>query len=67
VFQTVQHTLGLSADIWRMLDKAHSARNLADYGGQLEISEQLYKDLLAATRILHDAVLNLGPVDQKAE
>jgi hypothetical protein len=67
VFQTVQQTLGLSADIWRVLDKAHSARNLADYGGQLEISEQLYKDLLAACRILHSAVLGLGPVDQRAE
>ena len=67
VFQTVQHTLGLSEDIWRVLDKAHTARNLADYGGQLEISEQLYKDLLAATRILHIAVLKLGTVDQRAE
>lgn len=62
VFQTVQHTLGLSPDVWRVLDKSHGARNLADYGGQLQIGEQLYKDLLAATCILHTAVLGLGPV-----
>lgn len=62
VFQTVQQTLGLPADLWRVLDKSHDARNLADYGGKLQISEQLFKDLLAATRIVRDAVLKLGPV-----
>ncbi|MCE5253335.1 MAG: hypothetical protein LLG45_03850 [Actinomycetia bacterium] len=62
VFQTVQHTLGLSADVWRVLDKSHTSRNLADYGGQFQVSEQLFKDLLAATKMVRDAVLKLGPI-----
>lgn len=66
VFQALQHTLGLSADIWKVLDKSHGARNLADYGGYMQITEQLFKDLVAATTIVRDAVTRLGPVDSNA-
>jgi hypothetical protein len=62
VFQALQHTLGVQPDVWRVMDKAHRARNLADYGGQLQINDRLFKDLLAATTIVRDAVLRLGPV-----
>jgi hypothetical protein len=62
VFQTVQHTLGLPADVWRVLDRSHAARNLADYGGQLQVSEQLFVDLLSATRIVRDGVRELSPI-----
>ena len=30
VFQTLPHTLGLGPEVWRVLDKAHQQRNLAD-------------------------------------
>jgi hypothetical protein len=66
VFQTVQHTLGLPADVWRVLDKAHGTRNLADYGGQLQVTERLFKDLLAAATIVRDAVLRMGPIQSQA-
>jgi hypothetical protein len=65
VFQSVRHTLGLPADVWRVLDKSHTSRNLADYGGQFQVSEQLFKDLLVATRIVRDGLLKLGPVSPR--
>jgi hypothetical protein len=62
VFQALQHTLGLQPDVWLVMDKAHGARNLADYGGQLQITDRLLEDLQVATSIVRDAVLRLSPV-----
>ena len=47
VFQCLQHTLGLSRAQWRVLDKCHNARNLAEYEGHLDIEPQLLKELLS--------------------
>jgi hypothetical protein len=33
VFQTLPHTLGLSAEVWRVLDRCHSLRNRGEYEG----------------------------------
>lgn len=33
VFQALPHTLGLGPEVWRVLAKAHDARNLAEYEG----------------------------------
>ena len=53
VFQCVPHTLGLGADVWRLLTLCHDRRNLAEYEGHLEIDNQLLADLLsAAARLL---------------
>lgn len=52
VFQTLPHTAGLSAGHWRVLAKAHQARNSAEYEGYLEQDERLLADALAATRAL---------------
>ena len=49
VFQCLEHTVGVSRDIWRVLDKAHGARNAADYGGNFQVNERLLQDMLAAT------------------
>lgn len=62
VFQSLEHTLGVSRDIWRVLDKAHGARNAAEYGGNFQVNERLLKDLLAATAVVRQRVLGLGPV-----
>jgi hypothetical protein len=62
VFQSLEHTLGVSPDIWRVLDKAHGARNAADYGGNFQVNERLLKDMLAATTVVRQRVLGLGPV-----
>ena len=53
VFQCLQHTLGLGPEYWRVLALCHERRNSAEYGGDLNISEELMRDLLKAI----DAVL----------
>lgn len=52
VFQTLATTVDAPADLWRVLDKAHEQRNLAEYEGHLERDERLLADLLkAASRL----------------
>lgn len=31
VFQSLPHTLGLGPEVWRVLDKCHQIRNVAEY------------------------------------
>lgn len=50
VFQTLPHTLGLSAEQWRVLDTAHRKRNLAEYEGEVDVDEQLLGALLRVAR-----------------
>lgn len=59
VFQSLPHTLGLAAPLWRILSKAHEMRNLAEYEGHLEISAQFLIDLIAAATTVQDAALKL--------
>lgn len=49
-FQTLPHTLGMPAEVWRILAKAHERRNLAEYEGDLEHDERLLADVLVAAR-----------------
>lgn len=56
VFQVLPHTAGMGPEIWRVLDKCHQCRNIAEYEGYFEVDEQLLKDLLSATEILLDRV-----------
>jgi len=65
VFQSLEHTLGVSRDIWRVLDKAHGARNAADYGGSFQVNERLLLDVIAATAVIRHRVLELGGVAPK--
>ena len=55
-FQTLPHTLGLPAEVWRVLAKAHERRNLAEYEGHLEHDDRLLADLLAAAKRLLETV-----------
>lgn len=48
VFQALPHTLGLGPEVWRVLAKAHEARNLAEYEGHIDVSERLVLDVIAA-------------------
>jgi hypothetical protein len=41
VFQSLQHTLKLPAEQWRVLDQAHNKRNRAEYEGDVEIESAL--------------------------
>lgn len=56
VFQALPLTLGVKPEVWRILDKCHALRNLADYEGHFEVDEQLLTELLAAAAVLRDAV-----------
>jgi hypothetical protein len=62
VFQALTHTLGLKPEIGRVLDKAHSLRNAAEYEGYFDVDDRLLIDLLKAIDIVHAAVEKLGPV-----
>ena len=44
----MEHTLGADQPTIRVLAKAHTTRNAAEYEGYFEADEQLVKDLLAA-------------------
>lgn len=50
VFQLLPETLGLGPDVWRILAKCHSVRNLGEYEGDLNIDERLVADLIYACR-----------------
>jgi hypothetical protein len=63
VFQALQHTLGLPAAQWRVLDKAHSARNSAEYEGYFEVDEQLLAEVLEITEVVRDKVTALKPIE----
>jgi hypothetical protein len=62
VFQTLSDTLGLKPEQWRILDKCHTARNLAEYEGSFEVDGQLLADLLKITQAVLKAVEKLGSV-----
>lgn len=62
VFQCLQHTLGLENAKWRVLDKCHKQRNLAEYEGHLEITPQLLQELIKVTRESLKLVEALGPI-----
>lgn len=65
VFQALQHTLQLPPEQWRVLDKAHSSRNLAEYEGWADVDEQLLTELLKITEIVRTKLAALGPVPKQ--
>ena len=56
VFQVLPHTLGLGPEVWRVLDKCHTTRNLGEYEGLLEVDERLVDGLVKATWAVARAV-----------
>ena len=52
VFQLLPHTLGLGAEVWRVLSKCHDLRNLGEYEGDLNVDERIVTDLHAACQIV---------------
>jgi len=63
VFQCLQHTLGLKSAEWRVLDKCHTARNLAEYEGHLEVNPQLLKELVSITQQIQIKIKALDPIN----
>lgn len=62
VFQTLPHTLGLGPEVWRVLDKCHSVRNLGEYEGDLNVDERLVTDLVVACRSVAAKLDLLAPI-----
>lgn len=62
VFQCLEQTIGLENAKWRVLDKCHKQRNLAEYEGHLEITPQLLQELIEVSKELLTLVEALGPV-----
>jgi hypothetical protein len=56
VFQVLPHTVGVGPEVWRVLAKCHDHRNIAEYEGDIEIDEQLLRDLLSAAQMLMEKV-----------
>lgn len=62
VFQCLPHTLGLENAKWRVLDKCHKVRNLAEYEGHLDVNPQLLKELLSITKDVQSLVTKLPAI-----
>jgi hypothetical protein len=56
VFQTLPHTLGTPAPIWRFLAKCHEQRNRTEYEGWGEVDTALLDGLIEAVLGLLEAV-----------
>lgn len=67
VFQCLEHTVGLATAKWRVLDKCHKQRNIAEYEGRLEMTPQLLNELIAVTKELLALVEGLGSVNGDKE
>jgi len=62
VFQSLQHTLKLAPQKWRVLDQAHKKRNLVEYEGGVDIDTSLLEALIRITREVEAGVVALGPL-----
>jgi len=66
VFQSLQHSLGMKPEVWRVLDKCHGIRNLVEYEGIFDVDEQLLKELMRAAEIVGQAAQALGPLSEQS-
>lgn len=61
VFQALGHTVSFPSAKWRVLDRCHGKRNLAEYEGRFDVDAQLVNELAMVTADLEAAVDALGP------
>ena len=64
VFQSLAHTLKLPPEQWRVLDRAHKQRNLAEYEGHTDVDEELLAALLRVAAEVESRVAGLGLVSK---
>jgi len=50
VFQCLTHTVDIPDEEWRALDDAHRKRNIADYEGVFDVTEELVVNVIAVAR-----------------
>ncbi|MDN2673352.1 hypothetical protein OX459_18275 [Janthinobacterium sp. SUN026] len=46
VFQSLEHTLGFTPQQWLLLSQAHKKRNLAEYEGELDVTQGFVNELI---------------------
>lgn len=63
VFQCLEHTLDLPNEQWRVLDRAHNKRNVAEYEGYLDIDTELLDALLRVAREVYRRACTLASVE----
>ncbi|WP_297573312.1 hypothetical protein [uncultured Deefgea sp.] len=59
VFQCLAHTLSLPAAEWILLNQAHTKRNLAEYEGDLDVTESFVAELIEQVERVLQAVKDL--------
>jgi len=59
VFQCLPHTLGVGAEVWKVLALCHGKRNRGEYEGELDVPPRLTADLIQAAKVVLEAVLKL--------
>jgi len=62
VFQALPHSLGLGPEVWRVLDDAHRRRNLAEYAGDVDLTESYLEALIVACTTVADRIQALPPL-----
>ena len=60
VFQCLEHTANLPSEKWRVLDKAHKKRNLAEYEGNVDIDSALVDSIIRVAREIEESILAFG-------
>ena len=63
VFQCLEHTLDLPKEQWRVLDRAHNKRNVAEYEGDLDIDPELLDALLRVAGEVYRRACTLASVE----
>ena len=62
VFQALEHTLGIDPAVWRVLAKCHQIRNQGEYEGDLDVDDQLVKELVVSCKTVIQALSKLPPL-----
>ena len=65
VFQCLEHTLNVPNEQWRVLDRAHNKRNVAEYEGEMDIDAGLLEALLRVAHELQKRLTELPSVAAK--
>lgn len=61
IFQCLQHTLGLSPEVWKILSHCHNLRNRGEYEGFFDLSDRLVTGLVETTGILLEKLEGMDP------
>lgn len=56
VFQCLAHTLNLPAAEWVLLNQAHTKRNLAEYEGDLDVTDSFVAELIEQVEAVLQAI-----------